>query len=127
MKTLLIVDDQGNDLRNAAKVAAEIGVTEIRAQTTVLAARSYLEKGLQGEATLPDGILLDLDLGLESGFELLRFWHSTPRLNAIPMVVWSVLEEQQQVCDLFKVNSFVSKWRGLGALGEALTKLYAEN
>ena len=121
---LLLVENEPKDLKIAVDVAREAGVTEIEARTNVPAARNYLEKGLRGEEPLPDGIVLDLDMGRESGYELLRLWHSTPRLTAIPILVWSVLgDEQRDMCKFFKVTAFVGKWEGPAAFREALEKL----
>jgi CheY-like chemotaxis protein len=123
VKSLLLVDDRPNDLRIAADAARELGITDVNAQTSIMKARQYLEKGLDGEVPLPDGIVLDLDLGYESGFELLRFWHSTPQLATIPVLIWSVLDREREICNLFKVKSFVSKWEGPKAFREALAQL----
>lgn len=125
MKRLMLVEDQPNDVRAAASVAEALGIDNVQACKTVHSALSSLEKGLNGEAPLPDGIVLDLDLGLESGYELLRFWHSSSQLNRIPVIVWSVIEKQREVCELFKVKSFVSKVDGMGAFREALGQLVA--
>lgn len=123
MKSLLLVDDRPNDLRIAADAARELGITEVNAQTSIMRARMYLEKGLDGEVPLPDAIVLDLDLGHESGFELLRFWHSNPKLATIPLMIWSVLDREREICNLFKVKLFVSKWEGPKAFREALAQL----
>jgi CheY-like chemotaxis protein len=123
MPELLIVDDQSKDLKRATDVAEELGFDKIHTRSSVPAARALLEEGLAKRVPLPDGIVLDLDLGLDSGFELLRMWHSTPRLSAIPILVWSVVDEQRRVCELFKVTWFVSKWEGTGALREKLSQL----
>lgn len=122
MKRLLLVDDQSKDLLMAKDVAEGLGM-QVQAKNTVRDAHRYLEQGINGETPLPDAIVLDLDLGMESGFELLRFWHSTPALSRIPMLIWSIVEEQREVCSLFNVTSFVSKWQGKDGLREALTKL----
>ena len=123
LKSLLLVDDRPNDLRIAADAAKELGIAEVNAQTSIMRARMFLEKGLDGEVPLPDAIVLDLDLGHESGFELLRFWHSTPQLSGIPLMIWSVLDREREICNLFKVKSFVSKWEGPKAFREALAQL----
>jgi CheY-like chemotaxis protein len=123
----MLIDDRPNDLRIASDAARDLGITEVNAQTSVARARLYLEKALEGQVPLPDGIVLDLDLGHESGFELLRFWHSTPRLTAIPILVWSVMERDQEICSLFKINSFVSKWEGPKAFRDALAQLTTRN
>lgn len=123
MKTLLLIDDEPRDLRVAAEVASSLGIPDVLAQPSIERAREFLDNALKGRNALPDAIVLDLDFGYESGFELLRFWHSTPQLAVIPLIVWSIVEEQREVCELFKVSSFVSKWQGPSALSEALAKL----
>jgi len=111
MKRLLLVEDQQKDIQFAADTARSLGIAEVEARTSSSGARAYLEKALEGNAPLPDGIVLDLNLGYESGYELLRYWHGTPRLATIPVIVWSVLgDEQREMCKLFNVNSFVGKW-----------------
>jgi|SRR5579859_1970069 len=124
MTRILVVEDQPSDLQIAEQTAHLAGVQEVEARTSVQTAMNYLEKGLRKEVALPDGIVLDLDLGYESGYELLRYWHSTPGLNHIPLIVWTILgEEQREICNLFKVTSYVSKWEGGAALREALKKM----
>jgi len=123
MKHLLVVDDQSKDLLAAVQVAESLGFEDIHAKNSAWSAREYLEKGLSGEIPLPDAIVLDLDMGIESGFELLRLWHSTPQLAGIPIMIWSVVENHEELCQLFKVNSFVSKWQGMDAFRDSLAKL----
>lgn len=121
---LLIVENDPHDMKRAGEAARQVGFSELEGKTTPGAARYYLEERLSDESKLPDGILLDLDFGHENGYELLRFWHSSPKLRTIPMIVWSVLgEEQRNMCDLFKVKQFVGKWEGNRALEEALKRI----
>jgi CheY-like chemotaxis protein len=124
IQRLLVIENEPKDLKIAANAAEAVGIAEVEARTSLDAARTYLEKGLKGEIALPDAIVLDLDLGYDSGYELLRHWHSTPALSKIPLIVWSVLgEEQRDMCSLFKVNAFVGKWEGPQAIRDALAKL----
>jgi CheY-like chemotaxis protein len=124
MTKLLIVEDQPNDLQIAAESARSVGITDIEARTSYNAAKTYLEKGMRGDIPLPDGIVLDLDLGYESGYELLRFWHSNPELAKIPIIIWTLLgEEQREICTLFKVNVYISKWEGVAPFREALLQV----
>ena len=126
MSNLLIVEDQATDVRIAADVAQELGFSAIEARATASAAKVYLEKALEGQAPLPDLILLDLDLGYESGHELLRFWHGNPGLSATQMIVWTVMgKEQQDLCRLFNVNAVVPKWEGVAALKRVLATVSA--
>lgn len=123
MKRLLLVEDQSRDAISAVQVARSLSFDDVRAMESATAARAYLERGLTGEVLLPDAIVLDLELGIESGFELLRFWHSTPELAKIPLLVWSVVEQHKEICELFKIKRFVPKWQGVDAFREALAEL----
>ena len=70
---LLLVENESKDLRFATDTALWVGISGIEARTSVTAARDYLEKGLNGEVPLPDGIVLDLDLGYEAGMNFCGF------------------------------------------------------
>ncbi|UWZ86797.1 response regulator [Occallatibacter riparius] len=123
MRELLLIDDASGDLKKAAAVAESLGFDKIHTRNSVPAASALLEEGLAGKTTLPDTIVLDLDLGVDSGFELLRKWHSTPRLSAIPILIWSVLDEHRELCELFNISSYVSKWEGMEVFREKLQQL----
>lgn len=113
---VLIVEDQASDMRVAAGVAESLGAT-VEGRSSARAAQLYLQSALEGERPLPDFLVVDLDLGYESGFELLRYWHGDPQLSKIPLIVWTGMgEEQQEICRLFKVTAVVSKSAGLAAL-----------
>jgi len=118
---VLVVEDQANDLRVAVAAAQEAGFSDVEARSSITAAREYLEKALDGNGRLPDAIVLDLDLGYESGFELLRFWHSNPRLSSIAIVIWTILGDQyREICEMFKVRGYVDKGGGIAPLRKAL-------
>ena len=124
MALLLIVEDSPKDLDSAASVAKRAGFSEIKTRILASLAIVYLEKALQGESPLPDAILLDLDLGLESGFELLRFCHKTKLLSRIPVVVWTIMgEEHREICKLFGVRDCLSKNDGPAALHNVLARI----
>lgn len=124
MKRLLIVEDQSADLRVAVDVIRSLGFSSVEARTSSTAAKAFLESVLDGKEPLPDVMIVDLDLGYESGFELLRYRHSHPELSSMRLIVWTVLgEQQQQICRLFKVDAVVSKTDGVPALKRALEPL----
>jgi CheY-like chemotaxis protein len=126
MKRLLIVEDQSGDLRVAVEVVTSLGVPYVEARTSSSAAKLYLETALSREEPLPDLMIVDLDLGYESGFELLRFWHGNPSLSTIRLIVWTAMgEEQHNICRLFKVDAIVSKADGIEALKRAIEPLAA--
>jgi DNA-binding response OmpR family regulator len=121
---VLIVEDHPSDLHMAAEAATASGFSAIEARGSAVMAKAYLEKALQGEQPLPDAIVLDLDLGYDSGFELLRFWHSNPDLSKIPLVVWTVLGEQyREICRMFKVSAYVCKGEDISVLQQVLSGL----
>ena len=121
MERVLIVEDQSSDARVAADLVASLGAANVEARTSASAAKAYLQSALDGKASLPDVLIVDLDLGYESGFELLRFWHGSPDLAKVRLIVWTCMgEEQQEICRLFKVSAIVSKSEGITALKRAL-------
>lgn len=63
------------------------------------------------ETTLPDFILLDLNLPKVSGQELLKFIKSTPRLMEIPVAVLSSSDTQQDIDESYQhhANCYITK------------------
>lgn len=121
---VLIVEDHANDLHIAAKAAEASGFSKVDARSSAALAKMYLEKALEENQALPDAIILDLDLGYDSGFELLRYWHSTPELAKIPLVVWTVLGDQyREICQMFKVRAYVCKGEDISVLRQVLSGL----
>jgi CheY-like chemotaxis protein len=123
---LLVVEDHAKDMRVAEQAGAGAGFSEVQKHLSVRSALAHLEEGLRGDTALPDAMLIDLDFGQESGFELLRIRCENPRLLKIPLVVWTMLgPENQQICSLFRIHGYVSKWEGLEVLQQALKEAIA--
>jgi DNA-binding response OmpR family regulator len=121
---ILILDDNQKDLRFAAHTARSVGFENIETHDSLSSAICSLERGLRGEQPLPDVILVDLDLGFDSGFEMMRFWHSAMPHSNVRLVVWSLLADtNREVCALFKVDAYVGKFEGQAALHDALELL----
>jgi CheY-like chemotaxis protein len=79
----------------------------------------FLENG-----HFPDVIILDLALGSDSGFELLRTKRLLRNDKKIKIVVWSrMADRNRDFCELFKVDAYVSKRQGAAALQDALRQL----
>ncbi len=100
----------------------------MQARTSARAALLYLEAALEGKEAIPDVMVVDLDLGYDSGFELLRFWHSKRELSsASRMIVWTAMgEEQMEICRLFKIAAVVPKGEGIEGLKRALQPFAAK-
>ena len=116
MSRILIVEDHVKDLSVAEQTARSAGFSDIEARADIRSAKCYLEKALGADGYL---ILLDLDLGQESGYEILRIRYSSPHLARIPVVIWTQLGHDN-------INGYVSKWEGPAALREVLVKLLSE-
>src|SRR6185312_14356179 len=102
MPRAAIIEDSRSDLWKAAEVLKRLGVNEITEFTRVDKALLYLQDVVEGKSPGPDVIVLDLHFNLESGFEVLRFRRSNPKLNSIPLVVWTQMgETEQELCRFF--------------------------
>ncbi len=123
MRTV-IIDDNPEHVRVAARIARTAGFEDVETFNSLRAAIERIEQGLSGTKPLPDAIILDLNLGHENGYEALRHWRDTWENSAMRMVVWSALaEHNQELCALFHVDAFVSKWKGEAALQKALREV----
>jgi CheY-like chemotaxis protein len=110
MPLLLVLEDDPTDLRTASELARRAGFDEQEMYTFSSDAKLYLEKAMSAKVPMPDAMLIDLTLGDESGFEVLRHWHSNPPLKTIPVIVWTQADERQrEICKLFGVTHCVYK------------------
>lgn len=126
MSTVLIVEDEPADLYSAAGIVESLGFS-VTAKNTAASAKAYLEAVVEKKESSPDIVILDLNLGYDSGHELLRFWHKNRETLNTRVVVWTQLgKEQQELCELFKVDAVVSKWEGPEALKAAIQPLAAK-
>ena len=124
MACILLIEDDARDARTATRVAASVGITDVYACHTLKQAVQFFEAFLRGYSPCPFAIVVDLDLGFESGYEVLRFRYSSPLLRNIPTIVWTSLDESvRNVCELFDVNAIVFKWEGSAKLREALKEI----
>ncbi len=121
MRRVLIVEDTPSDARQSIAVVKKLGAQEVTALNNIASALLLLQDIVEGKEQAPDLILLDLSFPRESGFEVLRFWKSNPKLKAIRVVVWTVMgETEQKLCNFFGVDRVIVKWAGPKELEEAL-------
>jgi len=128
MAKVLIVEDQTADAHFAADVVRSLGISDsdIEARSTAGSAKVYLEAAMEKNEA-PDVIVLDLDLGYDSGHEVLRYWHTHRGAHNPRMVVWTVMgKEQQEMCKLFNVDAVVPKYEGAEGLASAIRPLAAK-
>jgi CheY-like chemotaxis protein len=121
MPTVLIVEDDPADLCQATTVLRGLGFEQIEPATAASAAVCYLDDVAERKRTPPSLIVLDLALGYESGFEVLRRWKSDARLRAIQIVVWTGMgEREQELCRLFGLKYVIPKWKSLEEFKDAM-------
>ena len=121
MANVLIVEDDASDLRNATSALVELGLGPLDPVSSVGEALRYLDEVGEGKRSKPGLILLDLALGYESGFEVLRRWRSDRKLSGIQIVVWTQMgDREQEICRLFGLKHVISKWAGAAELQDAI-------
>lgn len=121
MQRVLIVEDMPSDVRQSTAVVKKLGAEEVIAFNNIAAAMLFLQDVAEGTKEAPDLILLDLSFPRESGFEVLRYWKSNPKLHEIHVVVWTIMgETEKKLCQFFGVDDVVPKWAGPKELEAAL-------
>ncbi len=106
----VIIEDTRKDVQRASQVLKQAGVDNPAVFTFVPAALMFLEDVVSGARSCPDLMILDLDFGSESGFEVLRFYKAHPKLKHCQIIVWTMLgETEHELCRLFGIQHFISK------------------
>lgn len=124
VRVLLIEDDEA-DTQQALTIFNTLGL-EVQSIVTVLGARNYLEDVAAGTHPAPHLVVLDLAFGHESGFEVLRYWKSTPALQTIQIIVWTRAHQQERkIAAYFHVAAVVQKTLGLKELENVLKRVIA--
>lgn len=124
MALLLILEDNPKDLAIGTDLALKAGFSDILVHTSSSIAEVMLGNAIEDKKPLPNAMILDLDLGFESGFELLRFCHKNRLISQVPVVVWTVMgKNEREICQFFGVREFVDKRDGPDALYQALVRI----
>ena len=75
LQKVLIIDDNLPDARAAANVAKELGTKQVETISRFGKGVFAFDQIVEGKRPAPDLLILDLDFGLETGFDLLRVWN----------------------------------------------------
>jgi two-component system, NarL family, nitrate/nitrite response regulator NarL len=94
----LIVDDSATFLTAAQTILERGGVTVVGAATSGAEAMRCVD------ALSPDVVLVDIDLGAESGFEVAERLHRAP---ASPAVIMTSTHAEEDVADMVAASSAV--------------------
>ena len=124
--SILLVEDRVEDVDHARTLLSDAGVTDVKVMTRTTSAIEYLESAIQGQHPLPKGILLDLLIGSDSGFEVLRFCHSRPELHKVPVVVWTVVagDTEKQIAHWLGAKKYLMKNSGQRSLVNHLRDVF---
>lgn len=107
-KTVLLVDDSSDDVellqRAFRKFASHV---HVRCTPSAADAVTYLATA----DPLPDLVLLDVRLGLTSGFELLKVLKRDPRTGHIPVVMLTGVEARTDIARSYQLgaDSYIAK------------------
>ncbi len=117
---VVVIEDSPDDLRIATRVLQSIGICQVATFSRIPEAMLYLEEITTGVRDCPDMVLLDLNLGNDSGFEVLRFYKSTPSIQKCQIIVWSGSGAvEKELCKHFGVEC-IPKEEGDAALATAV-------
>lgn len=121
MHRALIIEDSLTDISQSAAVLRKMGVEDVQSISSVPFAIEALRDIAEGRRSRPSVVILDLEFGQESGFEILRYWKSTPQLKNLHIIVWTVMGQlEQKIAALFSVDGVVDKRSGPKELERAL-------
>lgn len=102
MPATLVIEDSPSDMLNAKRLLKDQGVSDIQGFFRADMALLHLQQVIEGKRPIPDLIILDLEMGMESGFEVLRFLKSHRQLRSIRVVVWTQMGGvEQELCRHF--------------------------
>ena len=99
-KVILLIEDQPAFSDTCTRALHELGYDGVQLITHVMEAENHLDDIVANLTDAPAAIVLDLGLGMDSGFTLLRKCHAEPRLQQVPILVWT-----KHTDDLSKVFS----------------------
>ena len=88
-KVILLIEDTARDSDVCAAALHDLGYDGVQLITHLVSAQQHLDDIVSSLTEAPAAIVLDLGLGLDSGFTILRKCHEEPRLQKVPILVWT--------------------------------------
>jgi|SRR3954451_934640 CheY-like chemotaxis protein len=125
MPYVLLLEDVDSDAHEVESALKQIGGYEVQRFIAASRAIETLSDALSSGSDLPDLIIVDLNLPGSSGYELLRFYHATPKLRSVPCAVWTVLSTHidKKLTTWMGSKKFISKHSGPATLRKSLASL----
>lgn len=124
-KVILLIEDEPKFSESCAEVLHELGYDGVQLITSLGAAEQHLDDIVSNMTSAPDALVLDLGLGLDSGFAVLRKCHSEPKLQNVPILVWTKHTDNlaKTFSDYLGAKDFLVKSSDEQELREALKRL----
>lgn len=124
-KAILLVEDETSDSDRCRRVLHEMGYDGVQLITHLVLALEYLDDVVDNLTHAPDAIVLDLGLGYDSGFDVLRKCNAHPKLQHVPILVWTKRDDENT--EAFSIylgaKDFLVKSPDLATLRAALERL----
>ena len=124
-KVILLIEDETSASSACTKALHELGYDGVQLITHLVAAEQHLVDIVSGLTAAPAAIVLDLGLGLDSGFTVLRTCHAQPKLQGVPIMVWTKHTDQlaKTFSNYLGAKIFLVKSNDEQELREALKRL----
>jgi len=103
---ILIVEDSPSDVRLVREALRDSEfVVHLNVCKDGVEAIEYLERSKSGQSSLPDLILLDLNLPLKSGHEVLNQIKHDPQLKKIPVLIMTSSVDEKDLAAAYDLNA----------------------
>ena len=124
-KAILLVEDKTSDADRCREILHEMGYDGVQLITNLDLALEYLDDVIEHLTYAPDAIILDLGLGYDSGFDILRKCNANLNLQKVPVLVWTKQtdENSEAFSSYLGAKDYLVKTRVSLPLRKALTRL----
>jgi chemotaxis family two-component system response regulator Rcp1 len=104
---LLVEDDPADQKLIKKSLSSEKVINELRIASSSEEALEYLQRSKNGddETLIPDLILLDLNMPGMGGKEFLKCLKSDDKLDAIPVVILTTSDADEDILETFKLQA----------------------
>ena len=126
-KAILLVEDKTSDSDRCRAILHEMGYDGVQLITSVELTLEYLDDVLENLTNPPHAIILDLGLGYDSGYDILRKCNANPQLHKVPILVWTKQSDDhaEAMSRYLGAKDFLVKTRDLTSLRAAIERLLA--
>jgi CheY-like chemotaxis protein len=124
-KVILLIEDEALFSDACARALHELGYDGVQLITHLLQAEQHLDDIVANLTGAPFAIVLDLGLGFDSGFAVLRKCHAEPKLQQVPILVWTKHSDElaKTFSNFLGAQDFLVKSGAEKELREALQRL----